>query len=189
VDNTNQFVSRAGLKLDHAISTFNIDANNKVCADFGCSTGGFTDCLLQHGATKVYAVDTAYGELAWKLRNDSRVVVTERKNALHVELPEKVDICVIDVAWTKLEKIIPNALANLKPEGRIVALLKPQYEVDKKYLKNGAVEAEYLEIFIPEFIENLNKLLANHSRKIAEYTKSPIVGDKAKNSEFLLLIV
>src|SRR5579864_3600866 len=95
------FVSRAGSKLDHALTTFVIDVSAKICADLGCSTGGFTDCLLQRGAAKVFAVDTGYGVLDWKLRNDPRVVVMERTNAMHVNLPESVDLVSIDVAWTK----------------------------------------------------------------------------------------
>ncbi|HTL27962.1 MAG TPA: SAM-dependent methyltransferase, partial [Tepidisphaeraceae bacterium] len=103
------FVSRAGQKLLHALDEFKIGVTDKVCADLGCSTGGFTDCLLRRGAKKVYAVDTGYGVLDWKLRNDPRVVVIERTNAMHVELPEKVQVVSIDVAWTKQRNILPSA--------------------------------------------------------------------------------
>src|SRR3954453_6397647 len=95
------FVSRGGLKLDHAIDAFGIVVRGRVCADLGSNSGGFTDCLLQHGAVKVFAIDTGYGNLDWKLRNDPRVVVMERTNAIHVRLPEPVDLVTIDVAWTK----------------------------------------------------------------------------------------
>src|ERR1700692_2896638 len=95
------FVSRAGQKLDHALKTFTIDVSEKTCADLGCSTGGFTDCLLQLGAKKVYSIDTGYGVLDWKLRNDPRVIVMERTNAMHVQLPELADLISIDVAWTR----------------------------------------------------------------------------------------
>src|SRR6185503_16056489 len=101
------FVSRAGEKLEHALKAFDIDPRGKTCADFGASTGGFTDCLLQHGAVKVYAVEKGYGTIEWKLRNDPRVVVMERENAMHVELPEQVDLLTVDTSWTKLEKVIP----------------------------------------------------------------------------------
>src|SRR5689334_21883246 len=109
------FASRAGEKLQHSLTSFNISVEDRVCADFGCSTGGFTDCLLQNGAEKVYAVDTAYGELAWNLRNDKRVVVLERTNALHVNLPEKMDLITVDTGWTKQSLILPSVLNNLKP--------------------------------------------------------------------------
>src|SRR5712675_3605403 len=95
------FVSRAGQKLDHALTHFQLDVTGKTCADLGSNTGGFVDCLLQRGATRVYAIDTGYGALDWKLRKDPRVVVMERTNAMHVELPEKVQLVTIDVAWTK----------------------------------------------------------------------------------------
>src|SRR5882724_12381661 len=96
-----RFVSRAGEKLDHALGTFGLDVTGFTCADFGANAGGFTDCMLQRGAGKVYAVDTGYGALEWKLRKDARVVVMERTNAMHVDLPEKVDLVAVDVAWTK----------------------------------------------------------------------------------------
>src|SRR3989338_453425 len=111
------FVSRAGGKLDHALNSFKVDVKDLICADFGASTGGFTDCLLQHGAKKVYAIETGYGVLDYKLRKDPRVVVMERSNAMHVELPEKADLITIDTSWTKLENVVPNALKNLKAGG------------------------------------------------------------------------
>ena len=133
------FVSRAGGKLDHALATFAIDVANKTCADLGCSTGGFTDCLLQRGAAKVFAVDTGYGVLDWKLRNDPRVVVMERTNAMHVQLPQPVDIVTIDVGWTRQRRILPNARNLLAPTGLVISLIKPQYEADAKLLQNGVL--------------------------------------------------
>src|SRR2546427_9082895 len=103
------FVSRAGHKLEHALATFAIDVSGKVCADLGSNTGGFVDCLLARGAAKVYAIDTGYGALDWKLRKDSRVVVMERTNAMHATPSEKVAIVTIDVAWTKQRHILPAA--------------------------------------------------------------------------------
>lgn len=188
MDKNIPYVSRAGLKLASALEEFSINPRDLICADFGVSTGGFTDCLLQNGAQKIYAVDTAYGELAWKLRNDPRVVVMERTNALHVLLSEQVDLCVVDVGWTKLEKIIPNILKNLKQRGLIIALLKPQYEVDKKHLIKGSVSEDYLEEFIPIYIAQLSEILQKDNRNIVQYIISPILGDKGHNREFLLLI-
>ena len=126
------FVSRAGLKLDHALREFQLDVTGFVCADFGCNVGGFTDCLLQRGAAKVFAIDTGYGALAWTLRNDARVVVMERTNALHAPPPQDVlvDLVVIDLAWTPQRLAIPAALRWLKPDARIVTLVKPHYELD-----------------------------------------------------------
>jgi predicted rRNA methylase YqxC with S4 and FtsJ domains len=120
----NPFVSRGGLKLRHALDAFaeHVDPAGLCCADLGCSTGGFTDCLLRAGAARVFAVDTAYGELAWTLRNDDRVVVLERSNALHVEVPGEVterggvDLVVIDLGWTPQSKAIPAALRWIRPE-------------------------------------------------------------------------
>lgn len=124
------FVSRGGLKLSHALAEFGLDPAGLVCADLGCSTGGFTDCLLRAGAARVYAVDTAYGQLAWKLRQDPRVVVIERTNALHAEPPAAVDLVVIDLGWTPQRLAVPAAVRWLKTDAaaRIISLIKPHYE-------------------------------------------------------------
>src|SRR3989344_155077 len=106
------YVSRAGEKLEYALKTFDIRVKDLVCADFGSNTGGFVDCLLNFGAKKVYSVETGKGVLDWKLRQDPRVIVMEKTNAMHVELEEKVDFISIDTSWTRLEKVIPNALKN-----------------------------------------------------------------------------
>lgn len=127
-----KFVSRAGEKLQSALVHWNVNVKGFVCADLGANVGGFTNCLLQNGAKKVFAVDTAYGVLDYKLRNDERVEVLERTNALHVELPEAVDLLTIDVGWTKQKKILPKALDLCKDGGVILSLLKPQYEVGKE---------------------------------------------------------
>ncbi len=140
---TPTYVSRGGLKLRHALTHFRIDPTGWTCVDLGCSTGGFTDCLLQAGAVKVHSVDTAYGQLAWKLRNDPRVVVTERTNALHATPPAGgVDLAVVDLGWTPQRLLIPSALRWLRPEGRIITLVKPHYELkdrDPKGLPRGGV--------------------------------------------------
>jgi len=176
------FVSRGGEKLDHALKAFNIDPTGWVCADFGASTGGFVDCLLQHGAEKVYAVETGYGTLEWKLRNDKKVVVMERTNAMHVDLPEKVDLVTIDTSWTKLEKILPNALLNLKPDGQIIALLKPHYEAGPNAIRKGKLPEENVDAVVDQVKTQIKEL----GILIAGITESPIVGGKGKNKEFLV---
>jgi len=133
------FVSRAGQKLEHAISIFGVAVKDKICADLGCSTGGFVDCLLQHGAKKVYAIDTGYGVLDWKLRQDGRVVVMERSNAMHVVLPEPVQIVTIDVGWTRQRNILPSALRMLAQDGIVVTLIKPHYEAEASQLRRGVL--------------------------------------------------
>src|SRR5579871_1843402 len=125
------FVSRAGLKLEFALDAWNIDVRGKICADLGSNVGGFVDCLLQRGAAKVYAVEKGYGVLEWNLRKDPRVAVFERTNAMHVMLPEPVELVTIDVAWTRQKNILPSAARLLAPGGRIVTLVKPHYEAEK----------------------------------------------------------
>ena len=151
------YVSRGGLKLEKALQIFPISVEGKVVADIGASTGGFTDCALQNGAAKVYAIDVGYGQLAWKLRNDERVVNMERTNVRYLEadsLPEQVDAATIDVAFISLDKILPAVHKILKPEGFVVALIKPQFEAGKdKVGKKGvvrdpAVHAEVLREFL-----------------------------------------
>src|SRR3954447_15089954 len=133
------FVSRAGQKLDYALSRFGIGVSGLVCADLGCNAGGFTDCLLQRGAAKVYAVDTGYGMLEWKLRKDPRVVVMERTNAMHAQLPEPVGLVTIDVAWTKQRHILPAARRMVAADGKVVTLIKPHYEADPTLLVRGVL--------------------------------------------------
>src|SRR3954452_10941871 len=131
------FVSRAGQKLEHALNTFAVDVAQKACADLGSNTGGFVDCLLQRGATRVYAIDTGYGALEWKLRKDPHVVVMERTNAMHATLPETVSLVTIDVAWTKQRHILPAARRMLAADGACVTLIKPHYEAEPALLKKG----------------------------------------------------
>lgn len=135
------YVSRGGLKLEGALQTFHVDVEGKVAADVGASTGGFTDCLLQHGAAKVYAIDVGYGQLAWKLRQDARVVVLERTNIRYLQgLPEPVDLAVVDVSFISLELVLPVVRRLLKPSGEIIALVKPQFEAGREQVgKGGAV--------------------------------------------------
>lgn len=179
-----KFVSRAGEKLEFALESFGIDVNGKIVADFGSSTGGFVDCLLSKGSKKVYSVDTSYGELAWKLRNDGRVVVMERTNAMHVTLPLKVDLITIDTSWTKQEKVIENALNNLKDGGFIISLIKPHYEAQKEQLEKGKLKDEYIE----DVLEKVEADIRNREGKVIKKVESPILGEKGKNREFLFLI-
>jgi 23S rRNA (cytidine1920-2'-O)/16S rRNA (cytidine1409-2'-O)-methyltransferase len=137
-DPLHPYVSRGGLKLEHALRTFNLDPTGLDCADLGCSTGGFTDCLLRHGAGSVISVDTAYGELAWTLRNDPRVTVMERTNALHAIAPRPVDLVVIDLGWTPQRLALPAAARWLAPHGKIVTLIKPHYEGTNSDAGSGA---------------------------------------------------
>lgn len=151
------------------------------CADLGCNAGGFTDCLLQRGATRVYAVDTGYGMLDYKLRKDPRVVVMERTNAMHATLPEAVDLVVIDVAWTKQKHILPAALRIVKPTGSVVTLVKPHYEADASQLLHGKLPEESLDAVL-RAVES--DIVAARFAIVAS-TRSPIVGGKRENAEFL----
>lgn len=179
-----KFVSRAGEKLEFAIGQFELDLKGKTCADFGCSTGGFTDCMLKNGATKVYSVDTAYGELAWKLRNDPRVVVKEKSNAMHIELPEKVDFLTVDTSWTRQHFVLPNAIANTKDDAQIVSLIKPHYEADKKLLHKGKLSEEDAFQVTEETVLHIEEILPLKSLGVI---RSPIVGKKGDNAEYLIL--
>jgi len=137
------YVSRGGLKLEAALASFAIDVQGLVAADIGASTGGFTDCLLQHGAARVYAIDVGYGQLAWELRQDPRVVVMERVNARYLhELPERIDLITIDVSFISLKLVLPAVMPLLKPGGQIVALVKPQFEAGREHVGKGGVVRE-----------------------------------------------
>ncbi len=177
------FVSRAGLKLEHALVQFALDVAGSVCADLGCNVGGFVDCLLQRGACRVYAVDTGYGALEYKLRKDPRVVAMERTNAMHVTLPEPVDWVTIDVAWTRQKHILPAGLRLLKPTGRIISLIKPHYEADRARLQKGILPPEAL----PEVLERVRGDIAAAGGVIHSLIESPILGTKG-NAEYLALI-
>lgn len=178
-----RYVSRGALKLEHALRTFNLDVTGWTGADLGCSTGGFTDCLLQHGAARVFSVDTAYGELAWKLRQDERVVVMERSNALHTQPhPEAVDaggvdLVVIDLGWTRQDKAIPAALQWTRPHGRIITLIKPHYEADKADLGEGGVlDPERSESIAARVVEQLPSM----GVEVLGVTESPVLGGAVK---------
>lgn len=177
------YVSRGGLKLAAALEAFDIDPSGRTCADLGCNVGGFTDCLLQHGAARVYAVDTGYGELAWTLRKDTRVVVMERTNALHVELPESVDLAVIDVGWTRQHFILPAGRRLVRDGGWIITLIKPHYEAEANELRKGILPSEMIDVILERVRTRAQDIGIAFERMI----ESPIKGQKG-NREFLGLV-
>jgi 23S rRNA (cytidine1920-2'-O)/16S rRNA (cytidine1409-2'-O)-methyltransferase len=188
-----RFVSRGGLKLDHALAHFEVDVTGQTAIDLGASTGGFTDCLLQRGAAKVFAVDVGQGQLAWKLRQDPRVVVMEKTNArmltpAHFPQPfVPADIAVIDCSFISLRKILPPAVALLRPSGRIVALIKPQFEAGKAEADKGAGVIRDPGIH-ERVLRELSEFVAGPlGLRWVGVTESPVLGP-AGNKEFLVLI-
>ena len=180
------YVSRGGLKIAAGLDHFEIDPAGFICADIGASTGGFTDCLLQRGASKVYAVDVGYGQLDWKLRQDERVVVMERTNARHLapgDIPEKLDLAVLDASFISLELLLEPLLNFMKPGGRILALIKPQFEVGKGQVGKGGVVRD------PELHESSTRKIEEFGRQLGldclGVTPSPVLGPKG-NREFLI---
>ena len=182
------YVSRGGLKLESVLRSLEYVLNGYVCLDVGASTGGFSDCLLQHGAMRVYAVDVGYGQLAWKLRQDDRVVVIERTNIRYMPvsaIPEDVDLATIDVSFISLKIVVPAVLKFLKPDGRILALIKPQFEVGKGNVgKGGVVRDSRLHAKViaelSEFFSGLN-LVSDH------VIPSPVLGPKGNREFFISL--
>lgn len=185
--NKPRFVSRGGEKLDHALEVFGIDVGNAIAADLGASTGGFTDCLLQRGVSRVYAVDVGYGQIDERLRRDDRVVVMERTNARYLEtLPEPIDFVSIDVSFISLDLILPVAAALLRPGGRCVPLIKPQFEAGRKDVGKGGVVRD---AGIHRIV--LERVLASARRNrlsVRGVVASPLVGP-AGNVEFLADLV
>ena len=194
-DAPQKFVSRAGAKLEHALEEFKLDVTGLRCADFGCNVGGFTDCLLQRGAKHVTAIDTGYGALAWKLRQDPRVETRERTNALHAEAPAGgIDLVVLDLAWTPQRLAIPAALKWLAPGGRIITLIKPHYELreeEKAWLDRGFLPHER----VPGVVTRVEAEMPGLGAKVLGSTQSPLVGGKTSkkagvpgNIEWLTLL-
>ncbi len=185
-DSPSRYVSRGGTKLEAALRGFRIEVNNKIALDIGASTGGFTDCLLQHGARIVYAVDVGYGQLDWKLRQDPKVVVMERINARYLkpeDINELVDIAMIDVSFISLTKITPATLGLLKPGGTLIVLIKPQFEVGKGEVgKGGIVKDENKHKVV---IDKITVFLGELGFKILGVIPSPILGADG-NKEFLV---
>lgn len=183
---TLRYVSRGGLKLEKALEVFPIDTKGKTCLDIGASTGGFTDCMLQNGAQKVYAVDVGHGQLDWKLRNDSRVVCMEKTNFRYMEedsLGEKVDFASCDVSFISLTKILPPAYRLLKENGQMVCLIKPQFEAGKEKVgKKGVVTDIGVH---KEVMEKIMTFAAMTGFHILGLDYSPIKGPEG-NIEYLL---
>ena len=190
---TPRFASRGGLKLQHALDAFGVDPTGFWCADLGCSTGGFTDCLLQRGAERVYAVDTGYGVLDYKLRMDPRVSVHERSNALHLEPPAELtarggaDLVTIDMSWTVQDKCLPAAQRWLVTSGMVITLVKPHYEATggpfREELANlvadGALPEDAAKIVLERTLNDLPRL----GFRVVGSTPSPILGGKPKSKK------
>ena len=191
---TTPLVSRAGGKLQHALDVFDLDVTGLRCADLGCNVGGFTDCLLRGGAASVISLDTGYGILAWKLRQDPRVEVRERSNAMHAEPPEDgVDLVTLDLGWTPQRHALPAAKQWIKDGGRILSLVKPHYELNeaqrREHLVDGRLSDEVAEAMLLAVLESLDGL----GLHAINTTISPIRGGKSSrgkgkgNREYLLL--
>jgi len=180
------FVSRGGLKLAKALEIFDVVVAGRIAIDVGASTGGFTDCLLQNNATKVVAVDVGYGQLAWKLRDDDRVINLERTNIRHLtaeQLEVTPELAVIDTSFISLEKVLPATLALLKPGSDVVALIKPQFEVGKGQVGKGGVvrdPKQHLQV-----VEKIKLLAAELGCQVVDVCESPLLGPKG-NREFLI---
>jgi 23S rRNA (cytidine1920-2'-O)/16S rRNA (cytidine1409-2'-O)-methyltransferase len=182
------YVSRGGMKLQKALDEFSLDVAGLCALDVGASTGGFTDCLLQRGARKVFAVDVGYGQLAWKLRQDERVVCLERTNIRYLEpaaLAEVPDLAVIDASFISLEKVLPNTIRLVKECGEIIALIKPQFEVGRGQLGKGGVVRD--ERKHREVIESICSLVETLGLEVKGVTESPLLGPKG-NKEFLIYL-
>ena len=180
------YVSRGGLKLEKAIKEFGVELKGKVAADIGASTGGFTDCMLQNGAVKVFAIDVGYGQLAWSLRTDERVVNMERTNVRNVtpeDIGQLIDLASIDVAFISLEKVLPAVKAMLKPDGQVVALIKPQFEAGKEKVgKKGVVRDPKVHL---EVIHKVIDTAREMEFVTKELTFSPVKGPEG-NIEYLV---
>ena len=183
-----RYVGRGGLKLEGALAHFAVACDDKIALDVGASTGGFTDCLLQHGARKVYAVDVGHGQLAWKIRADPRVVTLEKINARHLsreQIPELVDLCVIDVSFISLTLVLPSAFDLLIPSGNMLALIKPQFELARADVSRGGV------VRSPELHSKAQKKIAAFAEtlhaNLVGLAPSPITGAEG-NQEFFICL-
>lgn len=183
-----KYVSRGGYKLEKAMNSFPIDLNDKITMDIGASTGGFTDCMLQNGAKKVYSVDVGYGQLAWKLRNDERVVNLERTNMRYVtneQVPDKIDFFSVDVSFISLKLILPVARELLCENGQAVCLIKPQFEAGKEKVgKNGVVRDKNVHV---EVVDTIVDYCINNGFSVLGLDYSPIKGPQG-NIEYLVFI-
>ncbi len=185
---TLKYVSRGGLKLEKAMTAFNLKLDGFVCADVGASTGGFTDCMLQNGASKVYAIDVGYGQLAWKLRTDERVINLERTNFRYVteeQVPDKLDFASVDVSFISLALILPVMRTLLKDNGTAVCLIKPQFEAGKENVgKKGVVREKSVHIAV---INKITELIKENNFSLLGLDFSPVKGPEG-NIEYLCYI-
>jgi 23S rRNA (cytidine1920-2'-O)/16S rRNA (cytidine1409-2'-O)-methyltransferase len=183
------YVSRGGVKLERALQEFHIDPTDKIAIDIGASTGGFTDCLVQHGAQKVYAVDVGYGQLAWKLVTDPRVISLERTNARYLspsDFPEQMDIATIDLSFISLTKILLPVRSVLKPQADMIALVKPQFEVGKGEVGKGGIVKSVEKH--QQVIQHIREYAESIKLVVKDVLESPIKGAKG-NTEFLMYLV
>src|SRR5256714_2221743 len=180
------FVGRGGVKLEGALAHFGLEVNGLTALDIGASTGGFTDCLLQRGATKGYAIDVGHGQLAWKIRNDPRVIVREKLNARFLsraDVPEPIDLCVVDVSFISLTLILPNAFELVTPNGMILALIKPQFELQAADVGRGGIVRDAA---LHEKAQGkIRQLVANAGREAFGNVPSQITGTEG-NQEFFI---
>jgi len=178
-----RYVSRGGSKLEAALRSWGLDLRGRICADFGSHVGGFVDCLLQHGAAKVYAVEPGHGVLDARLRGDERVVVRERTNALRFICPERCDLVTIDVGWTPQRLILPAARRSLKADGSVITLIKPHYEAPKAWLRSGVLRPERVDEVLATCRNDIGEL----GWTIASELESPLPGHGG-NIEWLWLL-
>ena len=185
---TLKYVSRGGLKLEKAMEVFPVNPDGKICMDVGASTGGFTDCMLQNGASKVYAVDVGYGQLAWKLRQDERVVVMEKTNIRYVkpeDIEDKIELASVDVSFISLSKVLPPLRELLAEEASVVCLIKPQFEAGREKVgKKGVVRDRAVHA---EVIENVTGFARDNGFHVMGLDFSPVKGPEG-NIEYLMLI-
>ncbi|GAB6905525.1 putative rRNA methyltransferase YqxC [Desulfosarcina cetonica] len=182
------YVSRGGLKLEAALRATGMDCNGLICLDVGASTGGFTDCLLQHGAVCVFAVDVGYGQLAWTIRNDPRVVVIERTNIRTIDpsrITSPVDLVTIDTSFISLKIVVPTTLQFLKPNGIVLALIKPQFEAGRGRVGKGGVVRD--PVLHQKIIDDLRQFFTDQGWVCGPVIPSPILGPKG-NQEFIILL-
>lgn len=194
---TMPFVSRGGLKLHHAIKEFKVDLENRICIDMGASTGGFTDCMLQAGAKKVYAVDVGHNQLAWKLREDKRVIVKEKTNVKNCSFEEIFDceslneefmpeFMSMDLSFISITKVLENILNFIKKDSLMIFLIKPQFEAEKNEIQKGGVVKD--EKIHQKIIENIKSFAADFDLETLGVIKSPIQGAKQGNVEYLICL-
>jgi 23S rRNA (cytidine1920-2'-O)/16S rRNA (cytidine1409-2'-O)-methyltransferase len=186
IDSSPTYVGRGGLKLEGALRHFGISVDGSTALDIGASTGGFTDCLLQHGARKVYAIDVGHGQLAWKIRSDSRVVVREKLNARFLtrgDVPEPIDLCVIDVSFISLTLILPNAFDAVTPNGMVLALIKPQFELEASEVGRGGIVRDAA--LHEKAREKIRQFVLNAGHEVVGIVPSEITGTDG-NQEFFI---